>query len=117
MRGAGAEDDQIVDREVEQKGDSDAARLAQDERQVGRLPDERRRGHVDDKAHAREDEEQHGLARAPSAPQDIPRTISEERRVWTECVTTCLSRWSPYHYYNYLITFLLFSFFYFFFFF
>src|SRR3546814_10869972 len=79
MRGAGAEDDQIVDREVEQKGDSDAARLAQDERQVGRLPDERRRGHVDDKAHAREDEEQPGLARAPSAPADIAPTDEEVR--------------------------------------
>src|SRR3546814_14833308 len=22
---------------------------------------------------------------------------SEERRVWTECVSTCRSRWSPYH--------------------
>src|SRR3546814_8876589 len=79
MRGAGAEDDQIVDREVEQKGDSDAARLAQAERQVGRLPDERRRGHVDDKAHAREDEEQHGLARAPSAPADLARTEDKIR--------------------------------------
>ena len=27
--------------------------------------------------------------------QDVPR--SEERRVGKECVTTCRSRWSPYH--------------------
>src|SRR3546814_7537087 len=27
----------------------------------------------------------------------IPRTRSEERRVGKECVSTCRSRWSPYH--------------------
>src|SRR3546814_6905768 len=26
-----------------------------------------------------------------------PRTRSEERRVGKECVSTCRSRWSPYH--------------------
>src|SRR3546814_6805497 len=41
--------------------------------------DLRRRGHVDDKAHAREDEEQHDLARAPSAPEDIARTDEKVR--------------------------------------
>src|SRR3546814_18788138 len=25
------------------------------------------------------------------------RVRSEERRVWKECVSTCRSRWSPYH--------------------
>src|SRR3546814_15680682 len=28
---------------------------------------------------------------------DHPRTRSEERRVGKECVSTCRSRWSPYH--------------------
>src|SRR3546814_14217038 len=32
------------------------------------------------------------------APFDIDR--SEERRVGTECVSTCRSRWSPSHYKN-----------------
>src|SRR3546814_11622020 len=34
--------------------------------------------------------------RATSAPPSSPR--SEERRVGKECVSTCRSRWSPYHY-------------------
>src|SRR3546814_7657864 len=29
-----------------------------------------------------------------------PGLRSEERRVGKECVRTCSSRWSPYHYYN-----------------
>src|SRR3546814_1989630 len=37
----------------------------------------------------------------PDAPQPIRRastsTRSEERRVGKECVSTCRSRWSPYH--------------------
>src|SRR3546814_15795103 len=28
---------------------------------------------------------------------DFPRARSEERRVGKECVSTCRSRWSPYH--------------------
>src|SRR3546814_16516804 len=34
------------------------------------------------------------------AGQERPRTArrSEERRVGKECVSTCRSRWSPYHY-------------------
>src|SRR3546814_13239020 len=28
---------------------------------------------------------------------EIPYTRSEERRVGNECVSTCRSRWSPYH--------------------
>src|SRR3546814_16724268 len=30
-------------------------------------------------------------------PVDCPRLRSEERRVGKECVSTCRSRWSPYH--------------------
>src|SRR3546814_15568965 len=30
-------------------------------------------------------------------PQDIASVRSEERRVGKECVSTCRSRWSPYH--------------------
>src|SRR3546814_20417605 len=33
-----------------------------------------------------------------SDPSDLSR--SAERRVGTECVSTCRSRWSPYHYKN-----------------
>src|SRR3546814_3648664 len=29
---------------------------------------------------------------------DLPLCRSEERRVGKECVSTCRSRWSPYHY-------------------
>src|SRR3546814_8622070 len=35
-----------------------------------------------------------GKARSPSA---LSPTRSEERRVGKECVSTCRSRWSPYH--------------------
>ena len=31
------------------------------------------------------------------ASLDISETRSEERRVGKECVSTCRSRWSPYH--------------------
>ena len=33
----------------------------------------------------------------PRACPDILCTRSEERRVGKECVSTCRSRWSPYH--------------------
>src|SRR3546814_11307316 len=37
---------------------------------------------------------------SPQAPRDLANRIgqrSEERRVGKECVSTCRSRWSPYH--------------------
>src|SRR3546814_1430573 len=34
---------------------------------------------------------------AASAKPGTPSTRSEERRVGKECVSTCRSRWSPYH--------------------
>src|SRR3546814_19901156 len=38
------------------------------------------------------------LGQNPSTPQNRPaRRRSEERRVGKECVSTCRSRWSPYH--------------------
>src|SRR3546814_18267815 len=33
----------------------------------------------------------------PITPGDLERNRSEERRVGKECVSTCRSRWSPYH--------------------
>src|SRR3546814_18887021 len=33
----------------------------------------------------------------PPVAMDARRDRSEERRVGTECVSTCRSRWSPYH--------------------
>src|SRR3546814_2378849 len=36
-----------------------------------------------------------GRSRAPDRPAGVVR--SEERRVGKECVSTCRSRWSPYH--------------------
>src|SRR3546814_7981031 len=33
----------------------------------------------------------------PTQPPLSPHTRSEERRVGKECVSTCRSRWSPYH--------------------
>src|SRR3546814_16631871 len=38
--------------------------------------------------------------KAPGAKQKLkaPQLRSEERRVGKECVSTCRSRWSPYHY-------------------
>src|SRR3546814_18131739 len=36
-----------------------------------------------------------GEQSASAGSSDLPR--SEERRVGTECVSTCRSRWSPYH--------------------
>ena len=35
------------------------------------------------------------VARTPTSP--VPSARSEERRVGKECVSTCRSRWSPYH--------------------
>src|SRR3546814_13374889 len=32
-----------------------------------------------------------------TAPSYVPAARSEERRVGKECVSTCRSRWSPYH--------------------
>src|SRR3546814_12232395 len=37
-----------------------------------------------------------GLSLAPE-PGAVPAARSEERRVGKECVSTCRSRWSPYH--------------------
>src|SRR3546814_1987523 len=34
---------------------------------------------------------------APVSPQVLSKRRSEERRVGKECVSTCRSRWSPYH--------------------
>src|SRR3546814_17676561 len=41
-----------------------------------------------------------GRAPRPTASEDAWRDAdrSEERRVGKECVSTCRSRWSPYHY-------------------
>src|SRR3546814_15156840 len=39
-----------------------------------------------------------GLARPARAPLPAREDRSEERRVGKECVSTCRSRWSPYHY-------------------
>src|SRR3546814_13177660 len=36
----------------------------------------------------------------PPPVQQPPERRSEERRVGKECVSTCRSRWSPYHYNN-----------------
>src|SRR3546814_2307291 len=33
----------------------------------------------------------------PDPGSTVPRVRSEERRVGKECVSTCRSRWSPYH--------------------
>src|SRR3546814_15397888 len=35
--------------------------------------------------------------RPPPRERDPPKKRSEERRVGKECVSTCRSRWSPYH--------------------
>src|SRR3546814_10509154 len=34
---------------------------------------------------------------APAVPEDVVAARSAERRVGKECVSTCRSRWSPYH--------------------
>src|SRR3546814_5086474 len=34
---------------------------------------------------------------ATTLPAPIPKFRSDERRVGKECVSTCRSRWSPYH--------------------
>src|SRR3546814_19172413 len=38
------------------------------------------------------------FGRADDYYEKLPATRSEERRVGKECVSTCRSRWSPYHY-------------------
>src|SRR3546814_9974936 len=38
-----------------------------------------------------------GSSSIPTAPLRSGSTRSEERRVGKECVSTCRSRWSPYH--------------------
>src|SRR3546814_14842121 len=41
---------------------------------------------------------EHGAVPAPLGYRGFPKSIrSEERRVGKECVSTCRSRWSPYH--------------------
>src|SRR3546814_11959507 len=42
-------------------------------------------------------EKQRGISVASSVMQMEYRDRSEERRVGKECVSTCRSRWSPYH--------------------
>src|SRR3546814_11445747 len=37
------------------------------------------------------------VGRLPGVGRVMVRTRSEERRVGKECVSTCRSRWSPYH--------------------
>src|SRR3546814_1310422 len=39
----------------------------------------------------------HRLIRSPVDTSLAPTVRSEERRVGKECVSTCRSRWSPYH--------------------
>src|SRR3546814_13111937 len=38
-----------------------------------------------------------GPARKRNPAEKVPAQRSEERRVGKECVSTCRSRWSPYH--------------------
>src|SRR3546814_16156208 len=38
-----------------------------------------------------------GLFTSPKKLYNLANTRSDERRVGTECVSTCRSRWSPYH--------------------
>src|SRR3546814_8037420 len=38
-----------------------------------------------------------GICQPKSLHEDIREERSEERRVGKECVSTCRSRWSPYH--------------------
>src|SRR3546814_2569070 len=49
----------------------------------------------DDRGLARIQKGMHGLAKSLERDPQIER--SEERRVGKECVSTCRSRWSPYH--------------------
>src|SRR3546814_19416810 len=45
----------------------------------------------------------HAPPRDPANPhsgEELSEERSEERRVGNECVSTCRSRWSPYHYTN-----------------
>src|SRR3546814_12840862 len=68
--------DQIQDREA--AGDLDRA---------GNLPD----------LHLLRSLRERGGQRIGLAPAEIAADRSEERRVGKECVSTCRSRWSPYH--------------------
>src|SRR3546814_1196688 len=46
----------------------------------------------------RDDRRRHGLVEIAGAERRLqPGLRSEERRVGKECVSTCRSRWSPYH--------------------
>src|SRR3546814_9580271 len=46
----------------------------------------------------RVDAERSGLSDGQNGrPSPVSRSRSEERRVGKECVSTCRSRWSPYH--------------------
>src|SRR3546814_9224720 len=81
---------------------ADPARLGQPGRRPRRHPQERTRhqlpgDEVPGCAMGHED----GLWREPEARLRPER--SEERRVGKECVSTCRSRWSPYHYKNKII--------------
>src|SRR3546814_5844412 len=58
--------------------------LWQIERRAVRL---RQRGNEEDDEHRQKQ----------SAEVPVPEARSEERRVGKECVSTCRSRWSPYH--------------------
>src|SRR3546814_13480697 len=72
---------------------SPTQRLTHDLHRQGNLPDAARR------------------RRAERPPGGVPALFgvrSEERRVGNECVSTCRSRWSPYHYKKILFFFLFF---------
>src|SRR3546814_13312748 len=43
------------------------------------------------------DDAMRGVPRTQLDRSDLLASRSEERRVGTECVSTCRSRWSPYH--------------------
>src|SRR3546814_1903478 len=57
-------------------------------------------GGVGEKGMLRQVDRRAGAAFPPEAPvvfPDVAGGRSEERRVGKECVSTCRSRWSPYH--------------------
>src|SRR3546814_2330614 len=53
--------------------------------------------HRGDEPRERRDHHQHRQHRLLAEPDRILGERSEERRVGKECVSTCRSRWSPYH--------------------
>src|SRR3546814_12944340 len=57
--------------------------------------DEERGGHRERGALGRGDDAAEDAAQDDEMQRERPR--SEERRVGNECVSTCRSRWSPYH--------------------